>query len=330
MSDFVESSESSSMSDAELVSLAADIMGGSKPAERPVKAAAEALKAEHAPAPQTAAEEAAEPEEEAKAEPDVDPAAIIRNRMEKARAAKAAKAEQRRQAEMRDRLREYEQMQRKTVEERPAFDIDGFKGKLKTSPLTALQELGINLDEFTQAALEEGTPQAKMMAELRSMKEQLESLRKEREQLEERERQQATTRERQKQEAEFCAMITQTEYPSLYEWFEDDPPALVREAYRTIEEFVQKGGDADELSDDDVAWFLEQKYAKKLTKFKGKTAARLGTQPAPPTSKPRSPSQAKASETGKLGGKDFASMSEEEQLAMLVEVARQEMTKNAN
>lgn len=339
MSDFAGSDTSSSVSDAELVSMAAEIMGGgSKTAapERPTKAVAEALASEAASDEEEAQEEApARPAKAAKAElsseePDIDPSAIIRSRMEKARAAKAAKAEARRQAEMTSRLREYEEMQRRTVDERPAFDVDGFKSKLKSSPLTALQELGINLDEFTQAALEEGTPQSKMMAEMRAMKEQLDALHQQRKELEEREKKATEVRERQRQEQEFCAMITQDEYPSLYEWFEDDPPALVREAYRTIEEFVGKGGDPDDIGDEDVAWFLEQKYSKKLGKFKGKAAARLGTQPAPSTSKPRSPSQAKASETGKLGGKDFASMSDEEQLAMLIEVARTEMSKNAN
>ena len=338
MSDFAGTDTGSSVSDAELVSMAAEIMGGgSKTAapERPTKAVAEALAADAAGDEEETQEEA--PERPAKAaklapegEPDVDPAAIIRARMEKARAAKAAKAESRRQAEMSARLREYEEMQRRTVDERPSFDVDGFKSKLKSSPLTALQELGINLDEFTQAALEEGTPQSKMMAEMRAMKEQLDALHKQRQELEEREKKTAEVRERQRQEQEFCAMITQDEYPSLYEWFEDDPPALVREAYRTVEEFLGKGGDPEDISDDDVAWFLEQKYSKKLGKFKGKAAARLGTQPAPSTSKPRTPSQAKASETGKLGGKDFASMSDEEQLAMLIEVARNEMSKNAN
>lgn len=325
-----EVTESSSVSDAELVSMAANIMGGdAAKAPSPVKAAADAMVEAHSDGEE--AEEAEEPavQAEPKAEREVDPGEIIRRRMEKARAAKQAKAFERRQAEQAMRLREYEEMQRQSVQERPAFDVDGFRMKLKTSPLTALEELGVDINEFTNAALEEGTPQAKMMAQMRSMQERLEAFERERKENEERQqaaRRQASVRQ---QEAEFCAIITEDEYPSLHEFFADDVPALLREAKHVAREFLEKGGDPDTVSDEDIAWYLEQKYARKAAKFKGKASARLGTQPAPSTSKPRSPSQAKASET-KLGGKDFNNLSPDEQDAMLLEVARQEMFKSAN
>lgn len=329
MSDTVESS---SISDAELVSMAANIMGG-KPAESPVKAASEAARASlKDEEPETVEEPAEEaPEAPVKAsEREVNPDDVIRRRMEKARAAKQAKAEARRQAAMAEQLREFQEMQRRTVDERPAFDVDGFKQKLRTSPLTALQELGLNLDEFTQAALEEGTPQSKMMAEMRALQARLDAFERERKEMDERRSQEARQAEVRRQEAEFCAIITEDEYPSLHEFFADDVPALLREAKHVAQEFLAKGGDPDDISDEDIAWYLEQKYSKKAEKFKGKAAARLGTQPAPSTSKPRSPSQAKASQTGKLGGRDFSSLSPEEQDAMLIEVARQEMFKAAN
>lgn len=325
-----EVTESSSVSDAELVSMAASIMGSdSGKADSPVKTAADAMAKAHS------AEEFVEEEAEAAAEPaskaerDVDPGDIIRRRMEKARAAKQAKAFERRQSEQTMRLREYEEMQRRSVPERPAFDVDGFKNKLRTSPLTALQELGVDINEFTEAALEEGTPQSKMMAQMRAMQERLEAFEKQREEIERKQSEQQRQMAVRQQEAEFCAIITEDEYPSLHEMFADDVPALLREAKHVAREFLEKGGDPDDVSDEDIAWYLEQKYARKVSKFKGKAAARLGTQPAPSTSKPRSPSQAKASET-KLGGKDFNSLSPDEQDAMLLEVARQEMFKTAN
>lgn len=329
-----EVTESASVSDAELVSMAASIMGGeSAKAASPVKAAADAMVKEHsAEEPEEeAAEEAAEPAPKAETKPEreVDPADIIRRRMEKARAAKQAKAFERRQAEQAMRLREYEEMQRQSVQERPSFDVDGFKNKLRTSPLTALQELGVDINEFTEAALEEGTPQAKMMAQMRAMQQRLEAFEKQREELERKQAEQQQQMAIRQQEAEFCAIITEDEYPSLHEFFADDVPALLREAKHVAQEFLAKGGDPDDVSDEDIAWYLEQKYARKVAKFKGKAAARLGTQPAPSTSKPRSPSQAKASET-KLGGKDFSSLSPDEQDAMLLEVARNEMFKTAN
>lgn len=266
---------------------------------------------------------------EAAADDDIDPREVIRQRMEKARAAKQAKAEARRQAEAMARLREYESMQAER-EPQPAFDVDGFKAKLKTSPLTALQDLGINLDEFTQAALEENTPQSKMLSQMRELQAKIDAFERQQKEAEEHHRRRTEEAETLRAQQEFCSIITNEDYPALYEWFSDEPIALVREAENVAKEFLAKGGDPDDLGDDDIAWFLEQKYMKKLSAIKGKSAAKAAAQPAPATSKPRSPSQASASETRLGGPKNLYDMSRDEQTAMLVEVARQEMQKSAN
>lgn len=316
----------SGVSDAALVSMATTIMNGeTAKAPSPVKTASDAMVEGHS-AP------VEDDEEEIAAAPvvfEADPAAIIAKKMERARAAKQAKQAERRAAEQTVRLREYEDMQRQVAQQKPAFDLEGFKRQLRNNPLTALQELGVDLGEFTSAALEEGTPQAKMMAQMRAMQDKLESFEKQRE---EHERDQQESRKQdahRAHEAEFCAIITMEEYPSLHEFFSDDVPALLREARHVAQEFLSKGGDPDTVTDEDIAWYLEQKYARKVSKFKGKSSARLGTQPAPSTSRPRSPSQSKASET-KLGGREFNTLSEDDQMAMLLEVARQEMSKSAN
>ena len=125
-------------------------------------------------------------------------------------------------------------------------------------------------------------------------------------------------------------MITQDDYPSLYEWFSDDPHALVREAETVARTLLNQGNDPDDIEDADIADYLELKYAKKMERLKGVSAARKNTQPANASSKPRSPSQASASET-KLGGpKNFWEMSEGEQAALLNEVARSAMSNTAN
>jgi hypothetical protein len=143
-------------------------------------------------------------------------------------------------------------------------------------------------------------------------------------------RRQAEEAETLREQQEFCSMITTEDYPSLYEWFSDDPYALIREAEGVARDFLARGGDPDEIQDEDIAWFLEQKYSKKLGSIKGKSAAKAAAQPAPATSRPRSPSQASASETRLGGPKNLYDLSREEQTAMLVEVARQEMQKSAN
>jgi hypothetical protein len=272
---------------------------------------------EEAPKPSRAAPQAAED--------DIDPREVIRSRMEKARAAKQAKAEARRQAEMAEKLREYEQARSFEAPKASSFDVDGFKSKLKTSPLTALQELGINLDEFTQAALEENTPQSKMLAQMQALQAKIDAFERQQQEAQEMSRRKAEEAETLREQQEFCSMITSEDYPSLYEWFSDDPYALIREAEGVARDFLSRGGDPDEVQDEDIAWFLEQKYSKKLGSIKGKSAAKAAAQPAP-----RSPSQASASETRLGGPKNLYDLSRDEQTAMLIEVARQEMQKSAN
>jgi hypothetical protein len=326
------SGSSEPVAHADLVAAARSAMADDEPT--PARVAADVL--ETMADGDSEAEEADPEPKVAKAKPvqaaddDIDPREVIRSRMEKARAAKQAKAEARRQAEMAERLREYERMQAERAPQASQFDVDGFKTKLKTSPLTALQELGINLDEFTQAALEENTPQSKMLAQMQALQAKIDAFERQQKEAEETQRRKQEEAETLREQQEFCSMITSEDYPSLYEWFSDDPYALVREAEGVAREFLSRGGDPDDLGDDDIAWFLEQKYSKKLGAIKGKSAAKAAAQPAPATSKPRSPSQASASETRLGGPKNLYDMSRDEQTAMLIEVARQEMHKSAN
>lgn len=262
---------------------------------------------------------------------EADPREVIRQRMARARSAKATKAEQYRQSQMQTRLHGYEQAERSRELEKPSFDIDGFKSRLRSSPLTALQELGIDLDAFTTAALEESSPQSKIMVQMRAMQDKLEAMEKHR--AEAAERESSTTRSNQTRRAdeEFCSVITIEEYPALHEFFgNEDVPGLLKEAREVARDFVQKGGDPETVSNEDIAWYLEQKYAKKLTRIKGKTAAMRVAQPVNGSNRPRSPSQASASDTRLGGQKDFYDLSPSEQDALLNEVVRLEMQKSAS
>lgn len=314
MSDLADNTSDFSVSDADLMAAVTDAFHGAASGAKEALPAADAgedgvddAKAEKAPQKVAQA-----------SDDDIDPRAVLRARMEKARAAKAAKAEARRQAELAEKLREYEQARPQA----PSFDLDGFKSKFYQSPLSALQELGVDLDTFTQRVLEENTPQSQLAQQLKAVQERIESFEKQKKEAEEREAKLAEERQRHQEEQEFCSMITTEDYPSLYEWFSDDPHALIREAEVVATDLLKAGHDPDDIEDADIADFLEMKYAKKLQKLKGVSAARKATQPASGASKPRSPSQASASET-KLGGpKNFWDLSADEQDALLNEVAR--------
>jgi len=313
MSDLADNTSDFSVSDADLMAAVTDAFHGAASGAEEAPPAADVGSDEVEAAPgEKATQKAAQA-----ADDDIDPRAVLRARMEKARAAKAAKAESRRQAELAEKLREYEQARPQA----PSFDIDGFKSKFYQSPLSALQELGVDLDTFTQRVLEENTPQSQLAQQLKAVQERVESFEKQKKEAEEREAKLAEERQRHQEEQEFCSMITTEDYPSLYEWFSDDPHALIREAEVVATDLLKAGHDPDDIEDADIADFLEMKYAKKLQKLKGVSAARKATQPASGASKPRSPSQASASET-KLGGpKNFWDLSADEQDAHLNEGA---------
>lgn len=309
MSDYENAAgdDSSNVSDEALYAAVAEAVGGEEAA--PVETLGDI-----APAPR-----------------ETDPREVIRQRMARARDAKAAKAEQYRQSEMQTRLHGYEQAERSRELEKPSFDIDGFKERLRSSPLTALQELGVNLDDFTAAAIEESSPQSKIMVQMRAMQDKIAAMEKHRDEVTARES--STTRSNQTRRAdeEFCSVITIEEYPSLHEFFgNEDVPGLLKEAREVARDFVQKGGDPETISNEDIAWYLEQKYAKKLTRIKGKTAAMRVAQPVNGSNRPRSPSQASASDTRLGGQKDFYDLSPSEQDALLNEVVRLEMQKSAS
>lgn len=319
---------SDAVSDADLVALAGDLMRGAEPSL--AKTASEGIAPEEAPEAeaQDGPERAAEPAKAA--EEDFDPRERIRARMEKARAAKQAKAQARREREMEEKLRTYEAMMAPREPERASFDVDGFKKKLATSPLTALQELGINLDEFTQAAIEENTPQSRMLSQMRAMEEKLQAFERQREELEAKQRQAEEQRVKYEQDQAFCSIITPDDYPSLHEFFKEDPYALIREADALATKLIGSGHNPDDIEDSDLADYLEEKYARTLMRIKGRAEAQRTAQPLPAKSRPRAPSQTSASDTSIGDQKNFWDLSASEQDALLKEIARNEMSKTHN
>jgi hypothetical protein len=335
MSDFdadiqAGSSETSNepMSNDALVALAGNLMRGEEPSL--AKTASDGIAPEEIPdadAQETAERVEAKPQE---AEPEFDPRERIRARMEKARAAKMAKAQARREAEMAEKLRQYESMMAPREPEKGSFDIDGFKRKLAQSPLTALQELGINLDEFTQAAIEENTPQSRMLSQMKAMEERINAFERQRQEFEQKQREQHEERVRYEQDQAFCSIITPDDYPSLHEFFKEDPYALIREADALAKQLIQRGSNPDDIDDSDLADYLEEKYAKTLMRIKGRAEAQRTAQPLPSKSRGRAPTQSSASDTTIGSQKNFWDLSAGEQDALLKEIARNEMSKTAN
>lgn len=320
-----DDSSGGSVSTADLVALAGQMMQGDADSASPTSEAVDEVPAAEAQDGPERATEAAKASED-----DFDPRERIRARMEKARAAKQAKAQARREREMEEKLRTYEALVAPREPERPSFDIDGFKKKLATSPLTALQELGVDLDSFTQAAIEENTPQSRMLAQMRAMEEKLQAFEKHREELEAKQRQAEEQRVKYEQDQAFCSIVTPDDYPSLHELFQDDPYALIREADALATRLISEGNNPDDIEDSDLADILEQKYARTMMRIKGRDEARRTAQPLPVKGRPRAPSQTSASDTSIGLQKNFWDLSASEQDALLKEIARNEMSKTHN
>jgi len=313
------------VSNDDLIALAGDLMRGEEPSL--AKTASDGLVEKEVPdaEPQDGPERPAQAAAE-----DFDPRERIRARMEKARAAKTAKMQARKEAEMAEKLRQYEAMLTPREPERPSFDVDSFKRKLSQSPLTALQELGINLDEFTQAAIEENTPQSRMLAQMKAMEEKISSFEKQRQEFEERQQREQEQRARHEQDQAFCSIITPDDYPSLHEFFKDDPYALIREADALARNLIERGNNPDDIEDSDLADYLEDKYARTLMRIKGRSEAQRTAQPLPTKGRPKAPTQSSASSTDIGEQKNFWDLSAGEQDALLKEIARNEMSKTAN
>lgn len=320
-----DGSSGGSVSNDDLVALAGQMMGNdSDQAAQAAAPAEETPAAEAQGGPERAEEPAKAPGE------DFDPRERIRARMEKARAAKQAKAQMRREREMEEKLRSYEALMAPREPERASFDVDSFKKKLATSPLTALQELGVDLDTFTQAAIEENTPQSRMLAQMKAMEEKIQAFERQREEHEARQRQAEEQRVKYEQDQAFCSIITPDDYPSLHEFFKDDPYALIREADALATKLISSGNDPDDIEDSDLADYLEEKYARTLMRIKGRDEAKRTAQPLPVKGRPRAPSQASASDTSVSERKNFWDLSAGEQDALLKEIARTEMSKTHN
>ena len=213
--------------------------------------------------------------------------------------------------------------------EAPQFDLDGFKSKFHQSPLAALQDLGVDLDTFTQRVIEENTPQSKMLAQMKALQDKIEAFERQKQEVEKREQAQTRERERFEQDQAFCAIITPDDYPSLHEFFKDDPYALIREADALATQLVKAGNDPDLIEDSDIADYLETKYEKIMSRVRGKAEAQRTAQPLPGKTRPRAPSRAETSDNNIGKTKDFWEMSASEQDALLKEVARNAMS-NAN
>lgn len=150
--------------------------------------------------------------------------------------------------------------------------------QLRERPIDALRALGIDPREFFERAVEDPQQldpvrqvEAKIAAELKQLREQNETLRQSFEQRQQEEQQRAIRSQQEQARQQFVSDAFDGEsFPTLKALYSDDPDKLTQEAIGVIREYQARGGDASELSNKEIAEFLEGREYKRYSAIKSR------------------------------------------------------------
>lgn len=270
--------------------------------EQPVEAEAQAGEEGEEPAAEETEEEAEE------AQPDTaDQILAVRQAAE--RRVRQAEARARELEAKLEKADERVNMSRKEVVE------DIFR-KLRRAPARTFKEFGFDFQELIDAGMREGQFHDGTFSEIDEVKQQIRELQKEREELRAQKEEQQQRQMLQEARREFLGQVSEREYPTLFNMFQDDPEPLWIEAQRIAELHEEQHGEAPD--DRAVIRHLESKYKARLERLSGKAAPAAVSSPA--AKKPGSAKtiSTKAASETRTAGKPFGQLSAEEQRAALV------------
>lgn len=253
------------------------------------------------------AEEAAEePEEEA--QPDIaDQILAVRQAAE--RRVRQAEARARELEAKLEKADERVNMSRKEVVE------DIFR-KLRRAPARTFKEFGFDFQELIDAGMREGQFHDGTFSEIDEVKQQIRELQKEREELRAQKEEQQHHQMLREARNEFLGQVSERDYPTLFNMFQDDPEPLWIEAQRIAELHEQQHGEAPD--DRAVIRHLEAKYKARLERLSGKAAPAAVSSPAAKKPTAAKTISTKAASETRTAGKPFGQLSAEEQRAALV------------
>lgn len=283
--------------------------------EQPVEAEAQAGEENAEAAPEETEEETEE------AQPDVaDQILAVRQAAE--RRVRQAEARARELEAKLEKADERVNMSRKEVVE------DIFR-KLRRAPARTFKEFGFDFQELIDAGMREGQFHDGTFSEIDEVKQQIRELQKEREELRAQKEEQQQRQMLQEARREFLGQVSEREYPTLFNMFQDDPEPLWIEAQRIAELHEEQHGEAPD--DRAVIRHLEAKYKARLERLSGKAApaAATSTPAAKKTAGAKTISTKAASET-RTAGKPFGQLSAEEQRAALVAAVNKSKQAAAN
>lgn len=188
--------------------------------------------------------------------------------------------------------------------------------KLRRAPARTFKEFGFDFQELIDAGMREGQFHDGTFSEIDEVKQQIRELQKEREELRAQKEEQQQRQMLQEARREFLGQVSEREYPTLFNMFQDDPEPLWIEAQRIAELHEEQHGEAPD--DRAVIRHLESKYKARLERLSGKAATAAVSSPA--AKKPGSAKtiSTKAASETRTAGKPFGQLSAEEQRAALV------------
>jgi hypothetical protein len=288
-------------------------LGGDAPAaeEQPVEAEAQADEGE---VTEAADEEADEPEQEDLADQ------ILAVRQAADRRVRQAEGRARELEAKLEKMTERVEMSRKEVVE------ELFK-KLRRAPARTFKEHGFEFQDLIDAGMREGQFHDGAFGELDEVRAQIRELQKEREEMQRARQEQEEHKAYQSARREFLGQVSEKQFPTLYNMFQDDPEPLWIEAQRIAEQHEEQHGEAPE--DMAVIQYLEKKYRARLERLSGKApsapaVAAAGKKPAPKTI------STKAASESRTAGKPFGQLSSEEQRAALVAAVKKATSQATN
>lgn len=207
--------------------------------------------------------------------------------------------------------------QNEKTREQVAQDI--FK-KLRRKPAATFKEFGFDFQDLIDAGIRETSGgDDRVVSEIDELREELRALKKDREEMGRIESEKAEVAKLEGARNEFLGMVTKNQFPSLYEWFKDDPHALWDEACRIAE--AQGEDDVDDIQ---VIQHLEKKYRERLSRFNATPLqASQKKQPA------KTLSTKAASET-RTAGKPFGQLDADQQKAALLAAVKKATSQPAN
>ncbi len=254
MSDEVTVEAAVEASRNEALELAESLMGESEPAEKPAPSAP-AKKVELAAAVEA---EATPPEEENRI------AVVMRAKKQAQRVREEAESKANAMlADLEARTKRLDERER------------AFVGRLREKPIDALREAGIDPREFFERAVDDPKqldPVAQLKHEMNTIRAELKA---ERDRADQSARQAA---ERQRGEGlnnakrQFVneTLSSEGKFPTLQAFFSDNPERLASEALAVVNEYAKRGGDPNDISNNDIAEFLEKREAERYTSIRNR------------------------------------------------------------